>query len=101
MWPGDCEGHEVTYATVLATAPTCALGAPGQYKPLLFLAMRVGKEKAYFWLPVQQGCQLLGYVGSEGRGGLKLVAILLVLIHLLPTTHAEGPHFPPAQQLAL
>lgn len=62
--------------------------------------MRAGEENTGFWLPVQQSSQFLGYMGSEFGGGLKLIAVLFMLIHLVPTTHTrKEPHFPPAQKL--
>lgn len=60
---------------------------------------RAEEEKVCFWLPVQQGSQLLGYVGSEFGGGLKLIAILFVLIHLMPTTH-KGTSLPARSEVA-
>lgn len=65
--------------------------------PLLFILMRA-EEKVSFWLPVQQGSELLGYVGSEFGGGLERVTILFMLIHRMPTTQRERPHFLPVQK---
>lgn len=61
--------------------------------------MRAGEEKGHFRLPVEEGSQLLGYVGSEFGGGLKLVAILIVFIHLMPINTHKRTSESPAQKL--
>lgn len=48
--------------------------------------------------PVQQGSQLLGYVGSELGGSLKLIAILFMLIYFMPAIDKEEVHFLLAQK---
>ena len=51
-------------------------------------------------LPVQQGSQFLGYVGSEFGGGLKFVAVLFVLIHLVPGNTYERTSPPVSSEAA-